>query len=242
MCFRFNLQHHYSFKMNLIFKSEATIKDFIERLKSELSADLPGVDAHVKLAPGMRVNDIKTGITPDHALESAVLIILYPVNSRLYTVVILRNEYDGAHSGQISLPGGKAEKSDIDFEYTAIREAQEEIGIIPSSMNIIGQLSLFYVRPSNFIIYPYIAYCSRRPDFHADAIEVQRIIEIDIFNEINSDRIVNKTITFRNNLQVNAPGFEIGGEFMWGATAMIFSELIHVLNNVAEKTSKNQAD
>jgi len=62
MCFRFNLQHHYSFKMNLIFKSEATIKDFIERLKSELSADLPGVDAHVKLAPGMRVNDIKTGL------------------------------------------------------------------------------------------------------------------------------------------------------------------------------------
>jgi 8-oxo-dGTP pyrophosphatase MutT (NUDIX family) len=116
-----------------------------------------------------------------------------------------------------------------------LREAEEEIGIIPSEMEILGQLSRFYVRPSNFIIYPYIAYCPYRPDFHPDATEVQRIIEIDVFDEINPDRIVNKTITFKNGMQVNAPGFEISGEFMWGATAMIFSELIHILKNVTEK-------
>lgn len=204
--------------------------------------NLPGVDAHLRLAPEIRLNDIKTGITPEHALESAVLIILYPSNQRLNTVVILRNEYDGAHSGQISLPGGKKEKSDIDFKHTALREAQEEIGINPSEMEIVGQLSRFYVRPSNFIIYPYIAYCARRPDFYPDQTEVQRIIEIDILNEINFSKIINKTITFKNNIQVNAPGFEVGGEFMWGATAMIFSELIQVLNNVAEKSKYNPAD
>ena len=96
--------------MNFIFNSETSIKDFIDTLKAELSSVLPGVEAHLKLAPEIRLNDIRAGITPDHALESAVLIILYPNNNRLYTVVILRNEYDGAHSGQISLPGGKAEK------------------------------------------------------------------------------------------------------------------------------------
>jgi 8-oxo-dGTP pyrophosphatase MutT (NUDIX family) len=228
--------------MDNVFRSEIKTRTFLEKLKDELLLSLPGVDAHLRLAPEIRVNDIKEGITPDHALESAVLIILYPFNQRLHTVVILRNEYDGAHSGQISLPGGKAEASDIDFIHTALREAHEEIGIIPSEMEIIGQLSRFYVRPSNFIIYPYIAYCARRPDFHPDPTEVQRIIEIDILNEISFEKIVNKTLTFRNNLKVKAPGFEISGEFMWGATAMIFSELIHVMKNVAEKTGSILTD
>jgi 8-oxo-dGTP pyrophosphatase MutT (NUDIX family) len=228
--------------MNFIFTSETNTKDFFEKLKAELMSALPGVDAHLRLAPEMRVTDLKLGVTPDHAIESAVLIILYPFKNRLHTVVILRNEYDGAHSGQISLPGGKSEASDIDFEHTALREAQEEIGIIPSTMEIIGLLSRFYVRPSNFVINPYIAYCAQRPDFHPDPTEVQRIIEIDIFNEVNPETIVYKTITFKNSMQVNAPGFEVGGEFMWGATAMIFSELIHVLNNVAEKSKRDLAD
>jgi len=228
--------------MNYIFTSVSNTKDFFEKLRTELLLTLPGVDAHLRLAPEMRLNDLKIGITPDHAIESAVLIILYPYKNRLQTVVILRNEYDGAHSGQISLPGGKSEETDVDFAHTALREAEEEIGIIPSQMKILGQLSRFYVRPSNFVINPYIAYTTKRPDFHPDATEVQRIIEIDVFKEINTDRIVNKTITFKNRVQVIAPGFEVGGEFMWGATAMIFSELIHVLRNVAEKSVNNPAN
>jgi len=228
--------------MNNVFRSEIETRTFLKKLKDELILSLPGVDAHLRLAPEIRLNDIKEGITPDHALESAVLIIIYPINSRLHTVVILRNEYDGPHSGQISLPGGKAEESDVDFKQTALREAHEEIGIVPSEMEIIGKLSRFYVRPSNFIIYPYIAYCAQRPHFKPDPTEVQRIIEIDIFNEISFNKITNKTITFKNNLQVHAPGFEISGEFMWGATAMIFSELIQVLKNAADKSVNNPAD
>jgi len=186
--------------MNLIFTSETKTNFFFENLRAALLISLPGIEAHVRLAPEIRLNDIKTGITPDHAMESAVLIILYPFNQRLYTVVILRNEYDGAHSGQISLPGGKKEKSDVDFKHTALREAQEEIGIDPSEMEVVGQLSPFYVRPSNFIIYPYIAYCTRRPDFYPDPTEVQRIIEIDILTEIDFNKIINKTISFKNNI------------------------------------------
>jgi len=221
--------------MNTIFTSGQNTQLFIDQLKAELLLDLPGVDAHLRLAPGIRINDLKTGQPPSHALESAVLIILYPFEGRLHTVVILRNEYEGAHSGQISLPGGKAEESDIDFSYTALREAREEIGINPDEMEIIGQLSRFYVRPSNFIIYPFIAYCEHRPEFHPDPIEVQRIIEIDIFKEISYENIINKTLTFKNDLKVDAPGLPVGGEFMWGATAMIFSELLQVLHNVTAK-------
>lgn len=221
--------------MNSIFNSEEKRRIFIDQLKEELLLNLPGVDAHLRLAPEIRINDLKTGKPPAHAMESAVLVILYPYKSRLHTVVILRNEYDGTHSGQISLPGGKVEDTDIDFKYTALREAREEIGIIPADMEIIGQLSRFYVRPSNYIIYPFIAFCAKRPEFYPDPFEVQRIIEIDIFKEISYDNIINKTLTFKNNLKVEAPGLPVGGEFMWGATAMIFSELLQVLCNVAEK-------
>lgn len=225
--------------MTTIFESEASTIQFLRLLRSELDHALPGVDAHLRLAPEIRVRDLKTGETPANALESSVLILLYPVDGRLHTVVILRNEYDGAHSGQISLPGGKREASDTSFEHTALREAKEEIGINPAEIEIIGQLSRFYVKPSNFIIYPFIGYTQARPEFVPDSNEVQKIIEIDIFREINYLNIVNKKLSFRNSIQINAPGFMVGGEFMWGATAMIFSELLHVIDNAVKKPEQN---
>ncbi len=221
--------------MTTIFTSEEGTRQFLGILRDEMAYALPGVDAHLRLAPEMRIRDLKTGTPPANALESSVLILLYPVEKRLHTVVILRNEYDGAHSGQISLPGGKREVSDTDFEHTALREAQEEIGINPAEVEVVGQLSMFYVRPSNFIIYPFVGYSPIRPNFVPDSNEVQKVIEIDIFEEISYNRIVNKTLTFGNNIQINAPGFEVGGQFMWGATAMIFSEFLHVIENVAER-------
>jgi len=223
--------------MNNILRSETATRDFIEKLRVELLTSLPGVEAHLRLAPEIRKNDLKIGIEPTHALESAVLILLYPVNNRLHTVVILRNEYDGPHSGQISLPGGKYEESDIDFLYTAIRESEEEIGINPSDIEIVGQLSRFYVRPSNFIVYPFIAYQPTRPDFRPDPTEVKRIIEIDIFEELKFEKIISRTLTFKNNIQVHAPGFSVGGEFLWGATAMIMSELIHILDHLKDSNN-----
>ncbi len=225
-------------EMNSLTASETQIRKFIEMLRAELLASLPGVEAHLRLAPEMRIKDLKTNTIPIHALESAVLILLYPVQSRLHTVVILRNEYDGAHSGQICLPGGKVEPEDIDFKHTALREAKEEIGILPENVEIIGQLSLFYVMPSNFIIYPFIAYTPKRPEFHPDPTEVNRIIEIDVFDELIYDNIINRSLNFKNSLQVHAPGFLVSGEFLWGATAMIFSEFIHIIQLVADKLNE----
>jgi len=225
--------------MSSYFQTETLTRGFIDTLKSKLLSQLPGVEAHLRLAPEVRINDLKIGSTPDNALESAVLILLYPFGKRLHSVVILRNEYDGAHSGQISLPGGKAEPTDADFKQTAVREAHEEVGIDPEGIEIVGQLSRFYVRPSNFVIYPYVAFMPHRPDFRADTTEVQRIIEVDIFSEINYSKVGYRELKFKNNLKITAPGFVVGGEFMWGATAMIFSELLQILNQVIESMQAN---
>lgn len=213
---------------------------FLQLLSTELENELPGIDAHLLLAPEARFEDIKSGRMPENPIESAVLILLYVVENKLFTAVILRNEYDGAHSGQISLPGGKREKTDTDFMHTAIREANEEIGVNPDKIHILGQLSRFYVRPSNFIVYPIVAFQSERPSFIPDPSEVQRVIEIDIFSEIDYSKIIRKVLNFKNNIKVTAPGFEVGGEFMWGATAMILSELIQVLTDVKHKIGTAQ--
>ena len=227
--------------MKYSFTTSEQTQCFLKHLKQELAVALQGVEAHLRLAPEMRIQDLKNGnIRPD-ALLSAVLILLYPADGGLKTVVILRNEYDGMHSGQISLPGGKAEDTDVDFEYTALRETREEIGIDTSKIEIIGQLSRFYVRPSNFIVYPYVGFCLQRPVFSPDPVEVQRIIEIDIFDEISYDKIESRRLTFKNHAAVTAPGFAVGGEFMWGATAMMISELIQVLNLAAEKSLNSQS-
>jgi 8-oxo-dGTP pyrophosphatase MutT (NUDIX family) len=224
--------------MNDLFAFESTATEFIGLLKDYLKKRLPGVNAHLLLAPEARIDDLKKGIIRPDAVNSAVLLLLYPFQNKLYTAVILRNEYDGVHSGQISLPGGKAEEADPDYIHTALRESQEEIGINPSEVEMIGPLSKFYVRPSNYIVYPFVGYMPEKPVFQPDPTEVQRIIEIDIFNELSFDKIVNKTLTFRHNLQVSAPGFEVSGEFLWGATAMIFSELIYVLHEVTADLNK----
>jgi len=223
--------------MNYSFTSAEQTLIFLTHLKQELAATLPGVNAHLRLAPEIRIQDLKNGdIRPD-AMLSAVLVLLYPADGGLKTVVILRNEYDGTHSGQISLPGGKAEDTDVDFEYTALRETREEIGIDTSKIEIIGQLSRFYVRPSNFIVYPYVGFCWQRPVFSPDPVEVQRIIEIDVFDELCYDKIINRPLSFKKHASVTAPGFVVGGEFMWGATAMMMSELIEVLNRAAKKSA-----
>ena len=206
--------------------------EFISGLTHELRVELPGKIAHVRLAPEIRRNDISLGDFPDHALESAVLIIIYLKRNSLKTAVILRNEYDGAHSGQISLPGGKREPVDPDFEHTALRETHEEIGLESTQLQIIGKLSKFYVKPSNFIIYPFIAKALQHPVFKPDNVEVRKVIEIDLLKDLSYSKIVTKVLKFKNGIEIEAPGWMVGNQFMWGATAMIFGEFVSILERV----------
>jgi 8-oxo-dGTP pyrophosphatase MutT (NUDIX family) len=216
--------------------TDATLSAFLHQLQQRLKRELPGKHAHLKMAPEIRVNDLLDGKIPAHAVESAVLIMLFLKENRLQTAVILRNEYDGTHSGQISLPGGKREPGDADSLATALRETREEIGIYPESVNILGQLSRFYVRPSNFLVYPYVGFSEQFPVFSPDPNEVQRVIEVDLFQDLNAERKIHRSLSFRNGYTVDAPGFLVGDQFMWGATAMIFSELMHLLYDAADLT------
>lgn len=199
--------------------------NLMEGLKERLQQPLPGVVAHEP----MRATSA-SGLTPrfEHTVlprPGAVLILLYGgEGGRINFPLIKRADYIGTHSGQISLPGGKAEPGENPAR-TALREANEEIGIDPSSVEVIGSLSDFFVIPSNFMVTPVIARVASRPLFIPDPREVVRILEADLHSLVDDAAVLKKEILVAGQWRLIAPHFEIDGEIVWGATAMILNEL-----------------
>lgn len=211
---------------------------FIEQLRMKLSEPLPGQNAQFLMVPGKvtekRRNDSPSSV--NNPKKSAVLILLYPVQNGISTVLIERAIYAGIHSGQIAFPGGKAEEGDPDLKYTALRETYEEIGVPIENVEVLGNLTDVYINPSNYLVTPYIGYLHGSPQFVKNEREVQTIITIDILNRENVIKS-EKKIKHSNGLSIQTPFYNVDGFTIWGATAMMMSELI-VLTEIIQKESK----
>jgi 8-oxo-dGTP pyrophosphatase MutT (NUDIX family) len=203
----------------------------IEEIRNRLRMPLPGIEAQIRLAPLYRLDELRQK-PPEEAIPSGVLLLLYPNNSQLHSVAILRAEYNGVHSGQVSLPGGKREPSDRDIIETALRESFEETGIDPESVDVLGRLTPLYINRSNYIIFPVVGYTGRRPEFRPDVTEVQEIIEFRIADLLGPEKVIHRSLSFPKGFTFRVPGFELGPHFMWGATAMIVSEFLDVMNSL----------
>ena len=211
--------------------------EFIGRLKYRLALPLPGANAHYMMAHPYRRQNFLYRNEPADAKQGSVLILLYAAENNINTVLILRTEYDGVHSGQVAFPGGKFEDADIDLKTTALREASEEIGIIGSEVEIIGQLTKLYIPPSNFVVHPFIGITNLQPMFHPDAEEVKEIIEINIHRLLDNNIIGEKEMLLKNKMRVPTPFFDIKGHTVWGATAMILSEFRNILQEMELNSS-----
>jgi 8-oxo-dGTP pyrophosphatase MutT (NUDIX family) len=198
-----------------------------EKLASELKKPLPGVDAQLRMSPEGR-----RPVSGEYPLKNAgVLILLYPEKDRLYTVFIKRTEYEGVHSGQVSLPGGMFKEEDGSLMKTAMREANEETGINVFSVTIIGQLTPLHIPVSNVNVQAYVGITDSRPDFVHDPAEVQYLIEESLDELLNEVNHKTKTMTLFGN-EVVVPYFDIKGDHIWGATAMIISEFSEIVKRV----------
>jgi 8-oxo-dGTP pyrophosphatase MutT (NUDIX family) len=218
-------------KNKLELKFSNNIDEFIDLLQKQLGERLPGITSQLKLAPLHRRSELIED-PPIGAIKSSVLLLLYPFENKIFTTVILRSEYEGLHSAQISLPGGRMEETDMDLSVTALREAHEEIGLDISKVKLLGSLSMLYISRSNYIVFPYIGFMPEKPHFIPDPIEVQEIIEFEISELIEPDAIIHKTLYFGNGFSIVAPGYQTGDHFMWGATAMIFSEFLDIVRSI----------
>lgn len=201
---------------------------FLSALKNNLLTSLPGQSAQEKLEPisRKRFNPFPDPTKPPR--ESAVLILLFPENGGLSTAFIKRNEYDGVHSGQVAFPGGKKEFSDENHSFTALREANEEIGITPEDVIIIGNLSVIYIPPSNFNVQPVVGWLPYTPKFLIDPSEVSMVFSVPLKEILMKENIHKKTITLRDGSNIEAPCYIFSNQVIWGATSMILSEFIEV--------------
>lgn len=206
---------------------------FIEQLKIQLNEPLPGLDAQLQMVPGQIAAQRRNLQVGNEPKRSAVLILLFPYQASICTVLIERSVYVGIHSGQIAFPGGKVEETDQDLKYTALRETYEEVGVPTDEVQIIGNLTNVYIQPSNYLVTPYIGYLPYSPNFRINEREVQKVIRMDILNIEKVEKSIKK-ITYSNGLTLKTPFYNVEGYTIWGATAMMMSEFIVI----AEKTKK----
>jgi len=207
------------------------LEEFKERLHEELQQELPGESAHLMMFPTSRDREI---IMPSFKLPpvpSAVLVLFYPdEHGHVRFPLIQRPTYNGAHSGQVAFPGGKAEKEDASLIETALRETEEEIGIPPERIEVVGQLSDLHISVSNFLVSPVVGFAKDRPKFVLDQQEVIAVIEADLYDILNPEKRKEGEIMARGKYEIQTPYFDIDDRMVWGATAMMLSELSIVIS------------
>lgn len=202
-----------------------------ELIKSAFDGELPGIKAHMRMAPQNRFPNGEMSI-PSGARNSSVMILLYLKDGRLHMPLIQRPLYNGAHSGQISLPGGKWEPTDNSAWEAALRETFEEIGV-SHHIEPLGQLSPLYIPHSNYLVYPFVGFYNHVPVFAPDAFEVEQLLEVAVDEFFSSDNLADY-LYIKGGYELVAPSYKISGRSVWGATAMIISEFVEVVGPVVK--------
>jgi 8-oxo-dGTP pyrophosphatase MutT (NUDIX family) len=206
------------------------MNELINNITILLKGKLPGLSTQQQMAPSIRYRGKYSPENNEAFRDSGVLLLVYPFNKNAHTVFMKRNIYNGAHSGQISLPGGKSEPADNNLIETAIREAEEEIGISRNQIQILGTLTPLFVPASGFRILPVIGYLAKKPIFIPDPGEVSELIEIGLETLFEPSNTKVEVLNIKG-LSLTAPYFDVKGHHIWGATAMILSEFREIYRN-----------
>ncbi|MFV8328385.1 NUDIX hydrolase [Flavobacterium sp. ZS1P14] len=208
-------------------------QDFLKYVPNFAQAKLPAFEAHIKMAPLERIDALKNGIFDNKkSRKAAVMMLFYPKNGSTHLVLIVRSSYNGTHSSQIAFPGGKFEPEDGVFANTALRETHEEIGILPTDIEIIKAFTELYIPPSNFMVHPFLGISREEISFIPDPNEVANIIELPLSVFLSDEIIISAEMVTSYAGKITVPAFKIEEHIVWGATAMMLSELKEVLKKV----------
>jgi len=198
-------------------------------LERVLAAPLPGLDAQLRMAPRFREGE-EPRAERDGLRHAAALLLLYPHAEQWYVPLTLRGSTLRHHTGQVSLPGGRLDEGES-VEAAALREAHEEIGVVPADVEVLGQLTPLPIAVSGHLLHPVVAAAASRPAFSLHAHEVEALIEVPLADLRRVDA-VQWEVRQRARPpygEMHVPCFNVGGARVWGATAMVLAEFLAVL-------------
>jgi 8-oxo-dGTP pyrophosphatase MutT (NUDIX family) len=208
--------------------------EFLVSLSKIKNIPLPAEASQFKMSPPFRtelINRYKEAMKD--AKRAGVLALFYPDGSnQTHLVLILRKTYEGVHSAQIGFPGGKYEDDDKTLKYTAIRETWEEIGVHEQHIEVVKQMTEIFIPPSNFYVQPFIGITRKTPKFIKQENEVEDIIEVPLHHFLDDKIVSNKMVSTSYKAKIEVPTYELNGYVVWGATAMMLSEIKDLLKAV----------
>lgn len=199
--------------------------DLRRELPSRLT-DLPGLDAQRRMAPIPR-HGWKPGLSPGDARPAAALLVVFPFEGAAKLLLTKRASTLPKHTGQVSLPGGAIDLGET-IEQAALREAHEEVGIAPSTVTVVGTLTVLHIPVSGFVLYPVVGFLPGRPETTPAPHEVSRVIEVCVADLVDPGRH-RRTQRVQDGIEFDMPYFDLDGEQVWGATAMVLAEFAAVL-------------
>ncbi|MEO1434234.1 MAG: CoA pyrophosphatase [Bacteroidota bacterium] len=196
----------------------------IKNLEPVFQQELPGKAVQYQMAHQVRKLKISMIQAPADAREAGVLALLYPKQDDVF-ITLIRRVNRGSHGGQVAFPGGGVEEQDQSMVETALREAEEEVGINPTKVEVIGELTDLYIPVSNRLVNAFVGYTTEVPNYVIQESEVQYVIEGPLSHLLDDQRVKFTDLNIQSGLTLKeVPYFDIDGHMVWGATAMILNE------------------
>jgi 8-oxo-dGTP pyrophosphatase MutT (NUDIX family) len=207
---------------------------FLESVSKIEQIPLPGQASQFKMSPPFRLELIEQQQEAmKTSKKAAVTALFYPDELQVTKLIlILRKTYKGVHSAQVGFPGGRLEASDESLMFTALRETYEEIGVPINDIKVLKTMTELYIPPSNFTVYPYLGITHKTPIFVKQDEEVEDLIEVLLTDFMNEIAVTSVKVMTSLEKETEVPAFTLNGHVVWGATAMMLSELKDLLKTV----------
>lgn len=208
--------------------------EFLKGISKIKNIPLPAESSQFKMAPPLRRELLeRQKNTVTNAKKAGVLALFYPDNKGQTTLVlILRKTYKGVHSAQVGFPGGKLESYDKSLQDAAVRETFEEVGVPIERIEVLRKMTQVYIPPSNFFVQPFIGVSKMTPKFIKQEDEVEAILEVPLHHFLDDQWVVSKKVSTSYSIDVEVPAFNLNNYVVWGATAMMLSEIKDLLKQI----------